>query len=178
MPLHVGVPQTTMTVPIPRRRLLIAATLGLAAGASTRAQGEARVVWRDITLLDGRTLPAKELARKVVVVEIWASWCPFCARQNPHLQKLHEATRDTDLQILTFTIDERPADAVKYLKAHGYTFPAAVATPQVEAWFGRRRSLPELYVVDANGRIVQREPGEMFPEDVAALARYARARAP
>ena len=138
---------------------------------------EAQVVWQDITLLDGRTLAARELARRHVVVELWASWCPFCARQNPHLQKLHEATRRSDLQVLTFSIDEKPADAIAYMKKHAYTFPAAMATPQVAAWFGKRRGLPELYVVDPGGRIVQREEGEMFPEDVAALARYAKPRA-
>ena len=164
-------------MPISRRRLLIGAALA-PAGSGARAPGDARLVWRDITLLDGRTLTAKDLTRKVVVVEIWASWCPFCVRQNPHLQTLHEATQGADLQVVTFTIDARPVDAIKYLKAHGYTFPAAGATPQVEAWFGRRRSLPELYVVDANGRIVQREVGEMVPEEIAALARHARTRAP
>ena len=46
-------------------------------------------------------------------------------------------------------------------------------SPQVERWFGKRRSLPELYVVDKTGRVVLREEGEMFPEDVAALARFA-----
>ncbi len=138
---------------------------------------EAPVDWRDIALLDGGTLAARDLARKHVVVELWASWCPFCARQNPHLQKLHEATRGSELQVLTFTIDQKPADAAAYMKKHGYTFPVAVATPAVTTWFGKRRSLPELYVVAPGGRIVQREEGEMFPEDVAALARYAKPRA-
>jgi thiol-disulfide isomerase/thioredoxin len=166
-----------------RRRLLAAVAalgLGMRTAAATppprKPLSEAQVVWRDVTLLDGRMLAARELARKYVAVELWASWCPFCARQNPHLQALHEATRGSELQVLTFTIDQKPADAIAYLKKHGYTFPAAVATPQVETWFGKRRSLPELYVVEPGGRIVQREEGEMFPEDVAALARYARPR--
>ena len=82
-----------------RRRLLAAMALGLcarAAGATPpprKARGDAQVVWRDLSLLDGGTLTARDLARKHVVVELWASWCPFCARQNPHLQALHEATR-------------------------------------------------------------------------------------
>ena len=46
-------------------------------------------------------------------------------------------------------------------------------TPQVERWFGTRRALPELYVDDKGGRMVLREEGEMFPEDIAALARFA-----
>ena len=45
--------------------------------------------------------------------------------------------------------------------------------PPTARWFGRREGLPEVYVVD-RGRIVFRDLREMFPEDVAALARYAR----
>jgi hypothetical protein len=52
-----------------------------------------------------------------------------------------------------------------------------MASAQSERWFGARKGLPMLYVVGADGRIVFEEAGEMFPEDVAALARVAAARA-
>jgi len=48
--------------------------------------------------------------------------------------------------------------------------------PVTRHWFGPRRGLPMLYVVDASGRVVAEEAGEMFPEDVAALARFAPGR--
>jgi len=44
---------------------------------------------------------------------------------------------------------------------------------EVEDWFGARRTLPEVYVVEPSGRVVFREGGEMFPEDIAALMRFA-----
>ena len=47
-------------------------------------------------------------------------------------------------------------------------------TAASEKWFGPREGLPELYVVDRDGRIVFKEAKEMFPEDVQALARFAR----
>lgn len=148
--------------------------LGGADGAATRAAaGERTVQWRDIPLLDGRVLPAAELRHAPVVVEYWASWCPFCARQNPHLQALWEAQRAHGLRMVTFSIDRDPQAARRYLATHGYTFPAAMASHDAQRWFGPRRGLPMLYVVDGNGRIVVEEPGEMFPEDVAALARFA-----
>ena len=62
------------------------------------------------------------------------------------------------------------------MKEHGYTFAAAMTGPDAERWFGKREGLPELFVVD-RGRIVFREIGEMFPEDVASLGRYATRRA-
>ena len=154
---------------------ILAAAIGGATftPALAAATGD-RVKWRDVTLLDGRTFPASALTGQVVVVEIWASWCPFCAQQNPLLQQLYEAQRGRGLDFLTFSIDREPAKARAYMIEHRYTFPAAMATRQSEKWFGPRKGLPELYVVDRDGRIVFREVNEMFPEDVRALSRFAR----
>ena len=154
---------------------VLATALGVVAlGQPLAATVGDRVDWRDVTLLDGRTLPASALAGRVVVVEIWASWCPFCAKQNPLLQQLHDAHGGRGLEFLTFSIDREPAQARAYMAKHKYTFAAAMATPQSDRWFGPREGLPELYVVDRDGRIVFREAKEMFPEDVQALARFAR----
>jgi thiol-disulfide isomerase/thioredoxin len=156
-----------------RRRLLGALPLMLLAGARSGVAADAEVKWKDIRLIDGRVLRAADLRRQTVVVQLWASWCPFCLRQNPHIQKLHEAGSGQGLQVLTFSIDKTEQDARDYLARRGYTFPTAMAGADVAAWFGERRTLPELYVVDPSGRVVFREGGEMFPEDIAALLRFA-----
>jgi thiol-disulfide isomerase/thioredoxin len=148
-----------------------------AIGAPVCGDGHAAAIgglvgWTDVTLLDGRLLPATGLKGRVVVVETWASWCPFCARQNPHFQELYAAHAGRGLEFLTFSIDRDPAQARAYMTEHGYTFPAAMATSQSERWFGPRRGLPEVHVVDTNGHIVFMEAQEMFPEDVRALARF------
>ena len=148
------------------------AMLGPAAAAAADIGN--RVQWSDVTLLDGRILPASSLTGRVVVVEIWASWCPFCAQQNPLLQQLYEAQRGRGLDVLTFSIDRDPAKARAYMAKHQYTFPAAMATSWSRKAFGPRAGLPELYVVDRNGRIVLKETKEMFPEDVRELARFAQ----
>lgn len=131
------------------------------------------VAWRDVVLLDGRTLKAHELRSGAVVVQVWASWCPFCAAQNPHVQKLHEQTSNRGLTVLAFSIDATEQAAKEYLIKRGYTFPVAMRSADVDRWFGRNRTLPETYVVDAKGKVVFVHRGEMFPEDIAALARFA-----
>lgn len=155
-------------------RILAAVLGGAALDPALAAAVGARVAWRDVTLLDGRTLAAPMIEGRVVVVEFWASWCPFCARQNPLLQQLYEAHGGRGLRFLTFSIDREPAKARAYMIEHRYTFPAAMATAQTEKWFGPREGLPEVYVVDRDGRIVFKEAKEMFAEDVRALARFAR----
>jgi thiol-disulfide isomerase/thioredoxin len=164
-----------VAVRVDRRTALCAlgAACTLASAPRVHAEVERRVEWTDVRLVDGRVLSARELCAQPVVVEIWATWCPFCKKQNPHLQKLHETAGGKGLVVLTFALD-RDVEAIRaYQRHYGYTFAAAQISPQVERWFGRRRSLPEVYVVDRGGRIVLREAGEMFPEDVVALARFA-----
>lgn len=152
-----------------RRSLLIGA---LAVPFVARAAG-ARVQWTDIELINGTRLSAAELRANAVVAQIWASWCPFCGAQNPHVQKLHHEYGSRGLRIIAFSIDKTVDAAREYVEKRGYTFPVAMATPQLEAWFGKRRTLPETYVVSRGGEVVFAHQGEMFPEDIAALARFA-----
>jgi thiol-disulfide isomerase/thioredoxin len=155
------------------RRKMLAALCALGAARRAFAATERHVNWTDITLLDGRVVHAADLRAQPVVVEIWATWCPYCKKQNPYVQKLHETTAGKGLRVLTFAIDDEVELIRAYQRRYGYTFAVARSTPQVERMFGWGRGVPELYVVDKSGQIVVREDGEMFPEEVAALARFA-----
>ena len=160
------------------RRLFLAFALaaGLVSAASTAAAAEVGdvIALPMVQLLDGRSVPPSQWAGKPLVIEVWASWCPFCALQNPRLQALYERTHDAGLQVLTISIDKEPKVAVDYLKQRGYTFPATMDSPALRNALGPRKGLPELYVLDGHGRVVQKELGEMLDDDVAALARYAK----
>src|SRR4030095_9058692 len=100
---------------------LVAALLG--ATAHARPESRAPVRWSDITLVDGTSLKAAELEGRAGVVEFWASWCPFCAKQNPYIEQLHRSRSDS-LRVLTFSIDTSPQLARGYLQPHGDTFSA------------------------------------------------------
>ena len=147
-----------------------------AAPAFAQSPGEvgSAIAWRDVQLIDGRTLKAADLNGSAVIVQIWASWCPFCAAQNPHVQKLHDAYSSRGLKVLAFSIDQTEQAAREYVAKHGYTFNVAMRSDEVNRWFGRNRTLPETYVVDAKGKVVFVHRGEMFPEDIAALSRFAK----
>jgi thiol-disulfide isomerase/thioredoxin len=153
-------------------RLALLAALSSSLTMSLPAAASEVVRWTDIKLLDGRVLTAAELNRSTVVVQMWASWCPFCMRQNPHVQKLHEESGNR-LIVLGLSIAKDPGPERDYLAKRRYTFPAALAPAQIDQWFGKRRTLPEIYVVAPGGKVVFREEGEMFPEDIAGLQRFA-----
>ena len=128
-----------------------------------------RIEVPSVTLLDGTVLPPQYWVGKVLVVELWASWCPFCARQNPHVDALHRANRDRGLEVLALSIDRDPEAARRYMAERGYAFHAAMFDERWQAAIGRPKGLPIVWVIDRDSRLAKIEIGEMFPEDIAEL---------
>jgi thiol-disulfide isomerase/thioredoxin len=153
------------------------ALVGIAAAAllpAAWARVGDSVRWTDVRLHDGSVLRASELKGRTVVVEFWATWCPFCRKQNPYLQRLHKEYGGKGLVVLTFSIDKSPEAVAAYMMEHDYTFAAAMAGEQAAKWFPDRKGVPVIYVVDPNGKIVLHEAGELFEEDILGLARFAK----
>ena len=123
-------------------------------------------------LLDGGRFDPAQAEGRVLVLYWWASWCPFCAEQSPEMQKLWQAQQGRGLQMLALSIDKKPADAVAYLRKKGYTFPAAWLAPELLPSYRKPEGLPVTVVRGKDGRVAQAEKGQLFPEDVAQLARW------
>ena len=124
-----------------------------------------------LTLLDGSVWGPEQSRGKVLVLYWWASWCPFCAEQSPHIDALWRAHRSQGLELLALSIDKQPAAASAHLKAKGYGFPAAMAT-QVAAVWPKPRGLPVVVVRGRDGKVVYAESGSLFPEDVQGLKKF------
>ena len=123
-----------------------------------------------VELFDGRRFePAHG---KLLVVYWWASWCPFCALQSPHMETLWQAQQGRGLQMLALSIDKRADDATAYLAKRGYTFPAGLFTPAVERVLAKPKGLPVTVVRGRDGRVVMAEAGQLFPEDIEQIARW------
>ena len=127
-----------------------------------------------VRLLDGRTPDRAEGQGKHTLIQIWASWCPFCKRQNAYLQSLVQKIPAQSLNILTISIDKSAEVAQQYISDHRYSFPVTMMTPELNAALGRMRGIPILLMLDPANKVVLKEVGEMFEEDFAELSRYAR----
>lgn len=177
-------------MPIDRRRL-ITASAALAASPALRAQGspqaEAAARERDapplpavgatltvpaLDLLDGGRFDPAQARGRVLLLYWWASWCPFCALVTPHVNKLWLAQRERGLMLQTLSIDRRADDARAYLRKHGYEFPVALVNTDVHKALPKPKGLPITVVLGRDGKVVQAESGELYPEDVQALARH------
>ena len=108
----------------------------------------------------------------------WASWCPFCAVQSPHVEALWQAQKGNGLQVLALSIDKQESAATAYMKSKGYSFPAGMVTPDVAKMLPKPKGLPVVVVLKIvkkkgrEGKVVFAEGGEMFPEDIQGLKKY------
>lgn len=166
-------------LPLPegRRHCLrwLGAGLGAALLPTTGPAAPATIDWPEIRLLDGgRLLPADWVGMAAVVV-FWATWCPYCARHNLQVQRLHEAAQGRRLRVLGVAVDGDEATVASHLQRHGLHFPVAVGQPGLRPLFTPRTLVPQTALVDRQGRLLQVVPGEMAADDVMGLLRLAEA---
>ena len=124
------------------------------------------------TLIDGTVLAPDQWRNKVLIVERFATWCPFCKVQNPKLDALLRANKSKGLEVLALSIDKNAAEVPKYMKARGYTFNAAMMMPEWQRVLGDIKGLPVIWVIGRDGKLKQVEAGELLDEDIAELARW------
>lgn len=125
-----------------------------------------------IALLGGSAFAHTQARGSVLVLYWWASTCPFCALQSPEMQTLWLKHKANGLQMLALSVDRKKEDAAVYLQKRGYTFPVAWVTPAFEAALRKPKGLPITVVVGRDGKVLQAERGQLFPEDVAQLAHW------
>lgn len=123
-----------------------------------------------IALLDGSVFEPAQAEGRPLLVYWWSSTCPFCALQSPSMDQLWQSQKARGLQMVALSIDRQPEDAVAYLKKKGYSFPAAWASPDWRKAFPKPRGLPITLLRGRDGRLVLAEKGQMFAEDVEAIA--------
>ncbi len=132
----------------------------------------------DVKLLGGEVWSPQKQAPRTLVVYWWASWCPFCAVQSPHIEALWQAQKANGLQVLALSIDKQALAASSYMESKGYSFPAGMLTGDVAKMLPKPKGLPVVVVLKIDkvkpreGKVVFAEGGEMFPEDIEGLKKY------
>lgn len=123
-----------------------------------------------IELLDGSVYQPAASTGKPLLVYWWSSTCPFCAMQSPSMEKLWLSQRSRGLQMVALSVDNKAQDAQAYLAKKGYSFPAAWTSPEWRKAFPKPKGLPITLLSGRDGRLLLAERGQMFAEDVEAMA--------
>jgi cytochrome c biogenesis protein CcmG/thiol:disulfide interchange protein DsbE len=113
--------------------------------------------------LEGKPLSIADFHGKVVLLNFWATWCGPCRAEIPDLVELQNKYKD-QLQIIGLVVDDEDQDAIKkFITEFGINYPVAVAPDELRMQYGGIAALPTSFVIDAEGRVVQKHEGLRDP---------------
>jgi thiol-disulfide isomerase/thioredoxin len=128
------------------------------AGAKTEAAGSE---WKrptkelpqsELADISGKTWKLKQLEGKAVLINLWATWCGPCQRELPKLQQLYETVKDrSDVQVLTFNIDDDAGLVAPFVAEKKYTFPVLLANDVVNKLYDGW-AIPQNWLIDPAGK--------------------------
>ena len=117
--------------------------------------------------LDGRSFDLATQHGKVVIVNVWASWCPPCRAEMPALDAFYRAHREQGIEVIGLSADDRH-DRGEVAKAmQTVTYPAAMLTEAKVNGFGPTKVLPMTYVIGPDGIVRAR----LGPDDAPLTER-------
>ncbi|MEX2315464.1 MAG: TlpA disulfide reductase family protein [Thermomicrobiales bacterium] len=114
----------------------------------------------DVTSFSGEPLRLSELRGQIVVLNFWASWCPPCRDETPLLEAAQDNLGD-DVVLVGMDIWDAEGDARDFLEHYGVTYAVGYDGSGAVAVDYGVSGVPETFVIDADGRIVARLPGEV-----------------
>jgi cytochrome c biogenesis protein CcmG, thiol:disulfide interchange protein DsbE len=122
---------------------------------------------KDLPMLGGQgTGSLADHKGKVVVLNVWASWCPPCQSEMPLLQRTQEQITKQGGLVLGVDTQDSPADALKFLRKQKISFPSL---RDRDREYGQKYGVsayPETFLIDRKGRIAALRRG---PVDQAWL---------
>jgi len=137
------------------------------------------------TLVGGEEIRLSHYRGKVVLLNIWATWCKPCEEEAPSLERLYQNLKagpaGNDFEILAVSIDARSRDAVlPFQKKFALTFPILFDPDGRVSRLYQTTGVPESFVIDRDGVIREKvigprtwDSGEMLAWFRQLLAREA-----
>jgi thiol-disulfide isomerase/thioredoxin len=139
-------------------------------GATSTSVASPRGSW---TQLDGRRAGLEDLRGQVVVLDFWATYCPPCREEIPHLVRLQREFGPKGLKVIGLNVggeQDRPK-VPEFVRQYGIQYQLADPDDDtVRLFMPTDDSIPQTFVIDRRGRLVRSFVG-YDPEVAAELER-------
>ncbi len=118
----------------------------------------------------GTNVALSSLRGKIVVVNMWASWCGPCIEESALLESLWNRYRTRDVVLLGIQVEDFTKDGLAFYEKYGLTYPSLRDGGDVTKRAYQATGVPETFVVDRQGRLALTLRGPVAEADATALA--------
>lgn len=119
-------------------------------GTAADADGPERVPSMALTDLAGRAMAPDDLKNRVVLVELWATWCPPCRSTLAWLDQVQQKYGDR-VAVVAIAVDSKEDEVRAMVADLKPTYRVAMGTPQALDQFGTVAAVPKLFIYDKTG---------------------------
>jgi peroxiredoxin len=106
-----------------------------------------------LSSLDGEPVALSDYRGQVVVVNLWATWCPPCKAEMPAINTFYKAYRDEGFVVLAVNSQEDAATVQTFIQANGFSFPVLLDQQAEVINRYQVRGLPTTFIIDRDGII-------------------------
>lgn len=142
----------------------------------------ASVLETPVQSLDGKSFKLSDYRGKVVVLDLWATWCGPCRDEVPHLVALSKEFAPKGVEVIGLT-SEDPTDDLQKVQAFArdfsITYRVGFAPQELAAGLIRRSVIPQTFVISRDGHLLARFEGfhpTMTPPKLRQMIEYAVSR--
>jgi len=105
------------------------------------------------TTVDGALVSLSAFQGNVVLVNLWATWCPPCREEMPALQAFYEEHRSNGFVLVAIDQGETTKEVIPFIEEYHLTFPVWLDPASQAGEAFNTMNLPSSYVIDRTGRI-------------------------
>ena len=123
----------------------------------------------ELAALDGSNIALSDYQGQIIIMNMWATWCPPCRAEMPGLERFYQTYKSDGVVVLAVNGQEPESTVRPFIAANNFTFPVLL---DVDGTVGRQyatHSFPTTFVIDRNGRIQHVKVGEITAAELEQI---------
>ncbi|WP_010676501.1 peroxiredoxin family protein [Bacillus timonensis] len=123
----------------------------------------------DFTLktINGEEMKLSAFRGKKVILNFWASWCPPCKAEMPHMQEFYMENKENNFELLSVnltTAEKKSSDVARFVDEYELTFPVMLDEHGEIGQIYQAYAIPTSYMIDSKGIVRKKVVGPMDKE--------------
>ncbi|MBA4537542.1 redoxin domain-containing protein [Bacillus aquiflavi] len=118
----------------------------------------------ELTTLNGEKVKLSDYRGKKVILNFWATWCPPCIAEMPHMQNFYENNKDQGIEIVAVNLtksEKGETNVADFSKKYSLTFDILLDKEGDIGMQYQAFTIPTSYIIDQNGMIIKKIVGPM-----------------